>query len=436
MSGYIGTSPVPQATQTRDVFTATASQTTFATSGYSVGFLDVYVNGSHLKNGTDYTASNGSDVVMVSGLTAGDYVEVVAFSTFSTSDTVSASGGGTFSGPVTVTTSGSGDALTITSTDAGDTFAPDINFYRNSSSPADNDGTGLINFKGRNDNDQDVNYVQIQTAASDVSDGSENGAFSINTMVDGSLSNRLDIASTGKIGINEGSPSHTLHVNSGGTNIVSKFESTDSVAGIALVDDAGSAEIAAVGNDLAFYPAGSEKMRLFSNGNVEIGSFNASGGSTGVKFDVGGGTSETEIQTSVNGTATRIHYAFRNDNGEVGKITTNGSATTYATSSDYRLKENVTDVTDGITRLKQLAPKRFNFIADADKTVDGFIAHEVSSVVPEAIAGEKDEVDADGNPKWQGIDQSKLVPLLTAALQEAITKIETLETKVAALEAE
>ena len=84
MSGYIGTAPVPQASQTRDVFTATAGQTSFATSGYTPSFLDVYVNGSHLKNGTDYTASNGSDVVMASGLTVGDYVEVVAYTTFET----------------------------------------------------------------------------------------------------------------------------------------------------------------------------------------------------------------------------------------------------------------------------------------------------------------------------------------------------------------
>ena len=158
-------------------------------------------------------------------------------------------------------------------------------------------------------------------------------------------------------------------------------------------------------------------MKLDSSGNIFMCSFNSSGGSTGVKFDIGGGTSETESQTSVNGTATRIHYAFRNNNGEVGKITTNGSATTYATSSDYRLKENVVGLTGATDRLKQLKPSRFNFIADANKTVDGFIAHEVSSVVPEAIAGEKDEVDADCNPKWQVIDQSKLVPLLTAALQ-------------------
>ena len=117
MSGYIGTTPVPQASQTRDVFTATASQTTFATSGYTVGFLDVYVNGVHLKNGTDYAATNGSDVVMTSGLDADDYVEVVAFTTFSTSDTVSASGGGTFSGSIGIGTSPSHPLHIKTSTD-------------------------------------------------------------------------------------------------------------------------------------------------------------------------------------------------------------------------------------------------------------------------------------------------------------------------------
>ena len=128
------------------------------------------------------------------------------------------------------------------------------------------------------------------------------------------------------------------------------------------------------------------------------------------------------------------HFIFTNSNGIVGQISTSASATSYATSSDYRLKENVTAVSDGITRLQQLKPSRFNFIADAGKTVDGFIAHEVQTIVPEAITGEKDAVDDDGNPVYQGIDQSKLVPLLTAALQEAIGEIESLKARVAALE--
>ena len=118
-----------------------------------------------------------------------------------------------------------------------------------------------------------------------------------------------------------------------------------------------------------------------------------------------------------------------------GQITTSSSSVSYNTTSDYRLKENVVALDGAITRVKQLLPKRFNFINDAETTVDGFMAHEAQAVVPEAVTGTHNEVDDDNNPVYQGIDQAKLVPLLTAALQEAISKIETLETKVAALEA-
>ena len=118
----------------------------------------------------------------------------------------------------------------------------------------------------------------------------------------------------------------------------------------------------------------------------------------------------------------------------IGSISHNSTSTSYNTSSDYRLKENATAISDGITRLKTLKPYRFNFKVTPKETVDGFFAHEVTAV-PEAITGTKDQVDADDNIDPQSIDQSKLVPLLTAALQEAVAKIETLETKVTALEA-
>ena len=120
---------------------------------------------------------------------------------------------------------------------------------------------------------------------------------------------------------------------------------------------------------------------------------------------------------------------FARGGTHVGNIGVNSSATSYNTGSDYRLKENVTPISDGITRLKTLKPSRFNFKADKDKRVDGFIAHEVTAV-PEAITGEKD------GSEMQQIDQSKLVPLLTAALQEAIKEIETLKNKVSTLETE
>jgi hypothetical protein len=119
----------------------------------------------------------------------------------------------------------------------------------------------------------------------------------------------------------------------------------------------------------------------------------------------------------------------------IGSIFAFPTSVAFNTTSDYRLKENVVAVSDASTRVQQLNPVRFNFIGHLDRTVDGFIAHEVSDIVPEAITGEKDAVDEDGNPEYQGIDQSKLVPLLTAALQEALNKIDQLETRIEALEA-
>jgi len=140
-------------------------------------------------------------------------------------------------------------------------------------------------------------------------------------------------------------------------------------------------------------------------------------------------THGTCIHTYTPTTDSRFAISFGNPNNAsgVGSITTTGSSTAYNTSSDYRLKENVVELTGATTRLKQLEPKRFNFIADADTTVDGFLAHEVQAVVPEAITGTKDEVDDDGNPVYQGIDQSKLVPLLVATIKELEARITALE---------
>ena len=112
----------------------------------------------------------------------------------------------------------------------------------------------------------------------------------------------------------------------------------------------------------------------------------------------------------------------------VGRVRTTASSTSYITSSDYRIKENIDYTWDATTRLKQLKPARFNFtIDDTNTLVDGFLAHEVSSIVPEAITGTKDEVDDDGQAVLQGIDHSKLVPLLVKTIQELEARITTLE---------
>ena len=129
---------------------------------------------------------------------------------------------------------------------------------------------------------------------------------------------------------------------------------------------------------------------------------------------------------------------FYNGNGQVGDIKLSGSATQFNTSSDYRLKENVSYDWDATTRLKQLKPARFNWIADETNTpTDGFLAHEVSDIVPDAINGEKDAVytakdevnglGKEGEPNMQSIDHSKLVPLLVKTIQELEARITTLE---------
>ena len=116
-------------------------------------------------------------------------------------------------------------------------------------------------------------------------------------------------------------------------------------------------------------------------------------------------------------------------NVEVGSITCTSSATAYNVSSDYRIKENVVDMTGAVDRVKQLKPSRFNFTADPSKTVDGFLAHEAQEVVPESVTGVKDALYPNGDPLLQGIDQSKIIPLLTGAIKELIARIEELEAK-------
>lgn len=169
------------------------------------------------------------------------------------------------------------------------------------------------------------------------------------------------------------------------------------------------------------------------------------GAATGTSLNLGGASTSTALSTKLaagsepvyycqhHSTANAVWYMIRFFNGAGtpgGAITQNTSTgvINYATSSDYRLKTNVAQIDNAIGRLKQLNPVRFNWVSEPDGDfVDGFIAHEVADIVPDAISGEKDAVNADGSIEPQGIDQSKLVPLLTAALQDAIARIEALE---------
>ncbi len=280
----------------------------------------------------------------------------------------------------------------------------------------------------------------------------------------------IDIDSSGKVGIGTAAPAHNLDISPASGAAELKIAGAEGQeASIRLYADQGddAADIKKLltdtsGNFKIQHYSGSafvDSMVIDSSGNVGIGD-----SSPGGKLDIGFNSSSV-VGLVLSNAGTGTSARFYSGSSIVGSITVTSSATAFNTSSDYRLKENVVNIADGITRVKQLLPKRFNFIVNADTTVDGFLAHEAQTVVPEAVTGQKDAtreeeyevtpaveevVDEEGNvttaavdavmgtrivPDYQGIDQSKLVPLLTAALQEAISKIETLETKVAALEA-
>jgi hypothetical protein len=184
-----------------------------------------------------------------------------------------------------------------------------------------------------------------------------------------------------------------------------------------------------------------ERMRINSSGQILVNTTSASsGGFVSTTFFVvnsGGAPCAGFRRSDSSGTNEYIRFTDGDDT-DCGSIDVNATANTtaYTTSSDYRLKQNVQPLQNTVARLKSLKPCSWEWINAPGVMGEGFIAHEAQAVVPESVTGAKDEVDADGKPIYQGIDQSKLVPLLTAALQEAMERIEQLETEMAAVKAQ
>jgi hypothetical protein len=157
------------------------------------------------------------------------------------------------------------------------------------------------------------------------------------------------------------------------------------------------------------------------------------------------GGQSSRIVTQANGTSiygltsnmtaasgTRYHCVFRESDTERGSITSNGSATAYNTSSDYRLKENIAPMTGALAKITQLKPCTYTWKVNGS-IGQGFIAHELQAIVPDAVTGEKDAVDEEGNAKYQGVDTSFLVATLTAALQELNAKVDAQALEIKAL---
>lgn len=270
-------------------------------------------------------------------------------------------------------------------------------------------------------------------------------------------SEKMRITGNGDVGIGTSNPSTKVEISdsspalrlsdsatigtSGRKAGAIEFYQNDASGGAGIGSSITAYHVNQSGNlDLRFQAGNdTERMRITSSGNLLIhqssSSVPGSGNTTeGACFEKAADGSTLFVSRGANASAIFNRNSagntviFNRSGNQHGRIVVNSNGTvSYLNNSDYRVKENVVVLDNAIDRVKQLLPKRFNFIADADITVDGFLAHEAQTVVPEAVEGTHNEVDDDGNPVMQGIDQSKLVPLLTAALQEAITRIEALE---------
>ena len=443
---YIGKDP-GTGLRGRFIFTATAGQTSF-TGADSLGrtltytdseYTDVYLNGVKLDK-TDYTATSGTSIVLDSGASAGDILEVLAFDTF-----------GLFSGEFAQDVTVAGD-LTVsgTTTTAATTMTGDLSLADKIVHTGDTNTA--IRFS-------DADTVTVETGASERLKLSSAGFIDLGTTTDAAT-----VSSTATdYQLQLGSAQSTT--GDIGRNISFGFSGTTTAAINSI--DGGTGTTQSLGFFTHDNSSLNEAMRITGGGQVCV---NTTAGEGAAKLSVLGNSSSPGISVRNSGGSGLSLISFINSTNAsfIGSITNaSDNSVAYNTTSDYRLKENLSLISDAITRVKKLKSYRFNFISSPSTTVDGFLAHEAQTVVPEAVTGTKDQTetvgdlkDADGNvteskvvkpdtlqegytwtetetrPVYQGIDQAKLVPLLTAALQEAIAEIETLKTKVAALEAE
>ena len=481
-------------------YTATLGQTTFsgaddnaATLSYTVANLIVTLNGVVLDNGGDYTATNGTSVVLASGAAAGDLLQVIAFKSFTVADMVPASTGGTFAGNVAINGNLTVDTNTLF-VDASNnrvgvgTSSPAVKLTSQLASSGVSGIAATAAALFENSGNSDVVIAAGTTSKSRVA-FADSGDWIIgridydhsdNSMRFGTngTAEYMRIDSSGNVGIGvvpsawgQSGTLQAVQIKStslAGSGTNAYWGSNWYGGGFDKYIENGAASLAVqTGGQHIWYGAASgtadnaisfsERMRIDASGNLLVGTTSTQGYFDG-KLNVAGRIhvkANASAQGSLyyawtdqsSGSGTLFTFGYGSSFSSVGTITTNGTSTAYNTSSDYRLKEDVQPMVGSVDRLMALKPVNFAWKVDGSR-VDGFLAHEAQEVVPEAVTGQKDQTetveikDEDGNvtgteerPVYQGIDQSKLVPLLTAALQEALTKIEALEARVAALEA-
>jgi hypothetical protein len=274
-------------------------------------------------------------------------------------------------------------------------------------------------------------YGYIQANSTSLNMQAESGFLSLGSIT----GEAMRIISGGNVGIGTTSPSVRLQVNGGAVNTSSVFQTTNAESYIQLVSSAGSSYIGTKTNSIEFLvnSAGNYAGSFDTNGYFYVNGTSQIGQISG--YFNGAAVSGIGLQTSRASTGSNF-MVFNNNAGSIaGFIQHNGTTTVnYSTSSDYRLKENIAPMTGALAKVAQLKPVTYTWKNTDGEQGEGFIAHELAEVCPLAVSGEKDAMNENGLIKAQGIDSSKLVAILTAAIQEQQTLIENLTTRLNALE--